>query len=195
MNTNSHATTVQQHRQLVADTMRASAWHLEALEIVRELGLADWAIGAGFVRNAVWDRLHGFAVMTPLNDIDVLYFDPSNLSIERDIHIEEVLFAAHPDRPGSVHNQARMHFRNNDEPYRSTADAISFWLETATGVAVSLDDAGDLTVIAPFGLTDLIGMQSRPTEAGLIRLDQYRDRMISKDWPGTWPQVTVLGGS
>ena len=185
--------TKQQHRKFVADTMRSSAWHFEALEIVRQLGLADWAIGAGFVRNAAWDRLHGFAAMTPLNDIDVLYFDPEDLSIEKDMQIEEVLFAADPGRPWSVHNQARMHVRNNDRPYRSTADAISFWLETATGVAVSLDHADDLSVIAPFGLTDLIAMRSRPTDAGSIRLDQYRERMISKDWPGTWPQVTVLG--
>lgn len=186
-------TTEQQYVEFVADTVRASAWHFEMLKIVRGLCLPDWAIGAGFVRNAVWDRLHGFASMTPLNDIDVLYFDRSDMSVERDMQIEEVLLAAHPDRPWSVHNQARMHLRNNDEPYKSTADAISFWLETATGVAVSLDDAGGLKVIAPFGLTDLIGMQSRPTKAGAIKPDQYRERMISKDWPGTWPKVTVFG--
>ncbi|MGI9462974.1 MAG: nucleotidyltransferase family protein, partial [Aestuariivirgaceae bacterium] len=142
---------------------------------------------------AVWDQLHGFAQPSPLNDIDVLYFDPTDLSIEQDVRIEEALLAKNPDWPWSVHNQARMHVRNNDEPYRSTADAISYWLETATGVAVTLDGSNELTVIAPFGLSDLIGMQSRPTVAGRARPEWYRQRMSAKNWPGTWPKVQVFG--
>ena len=178
---------------LVADMMQSSVWHWEAIKIVRQLDLPGWAIGAGFVRNAVWDHLHGFAEMTPLNDIDVLYFDPVDLTIEQDMRIEEELFSIDPDRPWSVHNQARMHIRNNDQPYRSTADAISYWLETATCVAVTLDKSDQLTIIAPFGLSDLLGLQSRPTAAAMTRVGQYRERMVSKNWPGTWPRVAVLG--
>lgn len=182
-----------ENQALVVDVMRSSVWHWEAIKIVRQLNLPDWAIGAGFVRNAVWDHLHGFTEMTPLNDIDVLYFDPTDLTVEQDMRIEEELFAIDPDRPWSVHNQARMHIRNNDQAYRSTADAISYWLETATGVAVTMDRSDQLTIIAPFGLSDLIGMESRPTAAAMIRSEWYRERMTSKNWPGTWPRVTVLG--
>lgn len=40
----------------------AQRWHL--LDIVRSLALPDCWIGAGFVRNAVWDHLHGRAIAT-----------------------------------------------------------------------------------------------------------------------------------
>ncbi len=55
------------------------AWMMGALEAVAALGLPDAWIGAGFLRGAVWDRLHGYAERTPLGDIDVIYHDPGNL--------------------------------------------------------------------------------------------------------------------
>lgn len=48
----------------------------EALGHVSELSLPQCYIAAGFVRNLVWDSLHGLA--TPLNDVDVIYFDPQS---------------------------------------------------------------------------------------------------------------------
>ncbi|CAH7108283.1 hypothetical protein VCHA54P496_10681 [Vibrio chagasii] len=45
------------------------------LECVAQLDLPQCYVAAGFVRNLVWDHLHGFDNPTPLNDIDVIYFD------------------------------------------------------------------------------------------------------------------------
>lgn len=180
-------------RRLVVDAMVSSPWHLQTLRVVRDLNLPDWAIGAGFVRNAVWDRLHGFAESTPLSDIDVLFFDPVDASPAREEYLEAALVDALPDRPWSVRNQARMHIRNSDRPYISTEDAMSFWLETPTCVAVRLDQADKISIISPFGLADLIEMRGAPTAAGLKKLDQYMDRMHAKNWPATWPKVTVEG--
>ncbi|MGL4613057.1 MAG: nucleotidyltransferase family protein, partial [Shewanella sp.] len=40
--------------------------------------MPQWCIAAGFVRNLVWDRLHGLAPM-PLADIDVIYYCPQDV--------------------------------------------------------------------------------------------------------------------
>lgn len=178
---------------IVINTIQASSWHLESLRAVRTLGLPDWAIGAGFVRNAVWDHLHGYHAHTPLSDIDVLYFDPANTSREIEVEIEKTLLVALPMRPWSVRNQARMHLRNCDPPYSSTADAISYFLETPTCVAVWLDDNDDIIVISPFGLSDLIDMRGTPTASGRQRMEQYLKRMTAKNWPQNWPRVKVEG--
>jgi len=58
-------------------------WMMETLRIVERLALPDWYVGAGFVRNKIWDVLHDYAKRTPLDDIDVIYFDPSDISIEK----------------------------------------------------------------------------------------------------------------
>ena len=49
---------------------------IDILKIVRGLELNDCWIGAGFVRNKVWDEKHGMK-RTELNDVDVIYFDKS----------------------------------------------------------------------------------------------------------------------
>ncbi|MGL5397083.1 MAG: nucleotidyltransferase family protein, partial [Shewanella sp.] len=47
---------------------------MRALELVLQCAqvhsMPQWCIAAGFVRNLVWDKLHGFD-RQPLNDIDL----------------------------------------------------------------------------------------------------------------------------
>ncbi len=183
----------QDHCRLVMDAVASRPWHLETLRAVRDLHLADWAIGAGFVRNAVWDQLHGYEKPTLLSDIDVLFFDPTDPSPALEQDIEAALYGALTGRLWSVRNQARMHVRNADRPYRSTEDAMGFWLETATCVAVRLDHRDRVDIIAPFGLADLVAMRGAPTATGLKKIEQYVDRMRAKNWPATWPMVRVEG--
>lgn len=180
-------------RRLIEKAIAEGAWHMDTLRAVRDLGLPDWAIGAGFVRNAVWDRLHDFEHLTPLNDIDVLYFDPGDTSAETEAALEARLHEARPERPWSLRNQARMHRRNGDTPYENTEDALRFWLETPTAVAVRLEADDSLTLLAPHGLADLIAMVARPTDRGREKYDDYIARMRAKNWPATWPQVAVEG--
>ena len=64
------------------EIVRTTPSLLRALEVAREVDAPDWLIGAGAVRNAVWDRLHGFTDPTPPGDVDLVFFDPSDLSRE-----------------------------------------------------------------------------------------------------------------
>ena len=72
---------------------------MRALRAVRELGLASWCIGAGAVRSLVWDALHELTVPSELSDIDVAYFDASDLSSERDSKLERRLKILLPNVP------------------------------------------------------------------------------------------------
>lgn len=179
--------------RLIEDVMRADPWRMEALACARGLALPDWGIGAGFVRNAVWDRLHGFSQPTPLADIDLLYFDLSDLSPDREKVCEAKLQRGNSGAPWEVRNQARMHLRNGDPSYRSTADALCYWLETVTAVAVRLEADDKLTVLAPLGLEDLMGLRVRPTAAGRRRNAEYSRRMRAKAWPTIWPALRLEG--
>lgn len=179
--------------RLIEDVMRADPWRMEALACARSLALPDWGIGAGFVRNAVWDRLNGYSQPTPLADIDLLYFDPRDLSPNREKVCEAELSTLMSGAPWEVRNQARMHLRNGDAPYRGTADALRYWLETVTAVAVRLGADDSLTVLAPLGLGDLMDLRVRPTAAGRRRIAEYSQRMRAKDWPTIWPALRVEG--
>lgn len=163
---------------------------MKALLAAAEMGLPDGCLAAGFVRNLAWDKMHGFSSPTALNDIDLIYFDPSNVSEERDRHIEKRLKRI-VDLPWSVKNQARMHVRNLDQPYTSTADAMSYWVEVQTAVGASLDDNGEVVIIAPFGVDPLFDFTITLNTKRPKPLD-FKRRIAEKRWLEIWPQLKVL---
>ena len=178
-------------RDRVRRILMSDAWSMEVLEIVRTMALPDWAIGAGFVRSLVWDSLAALKARTPLPDIDVLFFDAENVARQQEMEIENRLRGVRNDLPWSVRNQARMHSRNGDAPYKDTHDAIGHWLETPTAVGARLETDGSLKILAPLGLEDLFGLKVSPTASGVGRIDQYRSRMKNKRWADKWPGLQV----
>nr|WP_232442200.1 nucleotidyltransferase family protein [Burkholderia ubonensis] len=63
------------------------------------MGLKSWCIGAGAIRNLVWDSLHGYVTPARPADVDLAYFDPSDLSSIRDAEIQRSLTAQCPEIP------------------------------------------------------------------------------------------------
>lgn len=171
--------------------VRGDEWRMQALRAVAALGLPDSWIGAGFVRNLVWDRLHGYDRVTPLNDVDVLYFEHHDLSLDKERRFEKQLERDMPGVPWSVRNQARMHEVNGDPRYRSSKDAMRFWPETATSVAVRLGGADTVDLFAAHGIRDLVNLDVRPTPHFASKPEIYRVRVRMKRWDQTWPLLTI----
>ncbi|MEH6404252.1 MAG: nucleotidyltransferase family protein, partial [Sneathiella sp.] len=118
------------------------------LRTVNALQLPDWAIGAGFIRALVWDHL-SHQEPTQLDDVDVLFFDPMDLSENTEKKLEQQLIKMRPEVPWSVKNQARMHIRNETKAALNTEDAMLYWLETPTAVAARIDARDQITILAP----------------------------------------------
>lgn len=176
---------------LLQRLLRHDPLRLEALMAVAELALPDGWIGAGFVRDAVWDHLHGHPASPPAGDVDVIWFGRDTVDEQLDIEIEQNLRAVMPQLMWSVKNQARMHRRNADAPYQSAADAMRRWPETATAVAARL--GGKVVEInAPLGLDDLFALRLRPTAAfsGKKR-SVFQERVRSKRWGERYPMLTI----
>ena len=163
---------------------------MRALPALDSLRLPDAWIGAGAVRNPVFDHLHGLPPL-PLADIDVAWFDPADASVERDMAIEAELRRLAPDLPWSVHNQARMHARNDHAAYAGAVHAIGHWVETVTAVGVRLGPGGEIELAAPHGLDDLLGLILRPVPAYRGKLDVFHRRISSKGWLARWPKLTI----
>ncbi|GMK38114.1 hypothetical protein PCCS19_11680 [Paenibacillus sp. CCS19] len=161
------------------------------LRLVKALRLPDWYIAAGYIRSCVWDELHGFEPGDRHDDIDVIYYDPSDCSEAREKELELLLKQQTGNSKWSVKNQARMHIRNGDAPYESSADAMSLWPETATAVGVRLDDADELQIAAPYGLADLFHVVLRRSPRFKDHA-YYLGRMYKKQWQRQWPKLHVL---
>lgn len=161
------------------------------LRLVRSLGLPDWYIAAGYIRSAVWDELHGFEPRDRHDDIDVIYYDPSDCSEAVEKELEQALKQQTGNPKWSVKNQARMHIRNGDAPYESSADAMSLWPETATGVGVRLNDNDELYISTSYGLADLFNIVLRRSPRYENR-EYYLQRMRTKQWHLSWPKLRVI---
>jgi hypothetical protein len=176
----------------VVEIIQAMPRLMDCLTAVGALRLPDCWIGAGAIRNTVWDRLHGFSDDTAHDtDVDVVWFDPEKASPDQDSALEARLSAAMPGQEWQVRNQARMHMRNRDPAYRDTEDALRYWPETATAVAARLRN-GQVELIAPFGLDDLLGLTVRPTPAFRQKPEIYAARQASKNWSVRWPKLKFL---
>ncbi|WP_088090473.1 nucleotidyltransferase family protein [Bacillus sp. OV166] len=167
---------------------------INILKAAKSLNLPDWWICAGFVRSKIWDTLHNFRVRTPIPDIDVIYFDPTNVDELEEKKLEDLLKTLQPDIPWSVKNEARMHIKSNMPPYSSSVDAISKFPETATALGVKLDDRENVKLTAPYGISDVINLEVRPTPFFTEteeRVEIYEDRLTKKNWKSTWNNLKV----
>lgn len=164
---------------------------IKDLKLIRQLNLPQSYIAAGYIRNYVWDRLHGYGNRGTYNDIDVIYYDPQDVSEERDRLLEDELKRSTSNDKWSVKNQARMHIRNGESPYISTMDAVKRWPETATAVGAMLDETDQLMICAPHGLEDLFKMVVRRSP---FFADQayYLERVGKKEWDRLWPLLTIM---
>jgi hypothetical protein len=178
------------HAAALAQLVAEDAFRWEAPGVVRALALPDCWIGAGFVRNAVWDRLHGRAPACPQGDVDVVWFDSARCDSAIHRSLEVRLASTLPGVDWSVANQARMHTRNDDPPYTSSTDAIAHWPETATAVAVRRMGDERCEIIAPYGLDDLFELRLAPTPFFRgAKLDIVRERTRSKRWRKWYPKL------
>lgn len=185
-----------QATRLIALVQRSPAF-MDTLRAVRSLGLASWCIGAGAVRNLVWDDLHGYCQPSALADIDVCHFDAGDPEAARDAGLQRQLQTLRPGLPWEVTNQAAVHlwfesvFGHAVPPLRSLEEAVASWPEFATAVGISLDGEDRLHLIAPHGLDDLFGLVVRrnPTR---VSVATYRQRVAQKRYAERWPRVTVV---
>lgn len=173
------------------EIIESDVWMTNVLKVVRDLNLNDCWIGAGFVRNKVWDEKHGKS-RTELNDIDVIYFDKSNSSKKDDLEIENKLRKFNSKLNWSVKNQSRMHIRNGHEQYTNCNQAIAFWPETSTSIAVRLNYKNQIEYIAPYGLEDLFNLLVRPTPK--FDLTIYNTRVEKKRWKEKWGKLKIETG-
>jgi hypothetical protein len=170
---------------------------MSVLRVAREVAPPEWLIGAGVIRNLVWDHLHRYADRTSARDVDLAYFDAGDLSQDAELTWEARLRELRPDVPWEVKNQAAVHlwypqrFGYSVPALSSVEDAVQTWPETATALGVRLLQDDELHLIAPFGLTDLFNMVLR-RNAERVSLEEYRRRYTSKGIRERWPNVQII---
>ena len=114
----------------------------EMLECFDEILLPDAWLVAGSIAQTVWNVVCGQPAESGIKDVDLVYFDPTDLSQETEAAHEQRLrnLFRHLAINLDVKNEARVHiwyeakFGYPIAPYFSSADAIATFPTTATAV-------------------------------------------------------------
>lgn len=146
---------------------------MDVLSFLEQMALPNYYIAAGAVFQTIWNYQDGRDLNYGIKDIDVIYYDSSNLSVEQDLdyyqkiqsYVEEKGYPYQID----VSNEARMHLWKEAKegkkvlPYKNSEDAICRWIATVHAIGITLENK-QLQVYAPYGLSDLLSRTIRPIQ-------------------------------
>lgn len=185
--------TKEQERRLLDILSRNDVvWNV--IQRLDALMLPDASICAGCITQTVWNDLHGFSAMHGMKDMDIVYFDATDLSEETErAHQGRVRDMLAVPIEVDLNNEARVHLWYGQEfgfsipPYENTEHAIRTFPTTASAIGLFCEDGG-LRVFAPFGLSDLFDGIVRPNKAMITR--EIYERKASA-WKAKWPKLTV----
>lgn len=177
--------------------IRSSALLMEVLTTLRDDRLPDHLLVAGAIYNFVWNRLTGRPDLTGINDIDVFYFDGSDLSYDaEDIVIQRLAKRfAHLPLPVQIRNQARVHlwfeqkFGSPFSPLSSSEEMLGRYASKTHAVAARLEPDNTLSLFAPFGLDDIFSFRLTPNP--VLANKKAHDAKAARA-KTIWPELTVI---
>lgn len=178
------------------DIVRGVPQLMEVLTRLEDLGPPDSWVVSGAIYNNVWNHLTGRPPMTGVKDIDVFYFDDSDLSYEaEDVVIQRAApHFAHLDAPVEIRNQARVHlwyeghFGVPCTPLQSSRHAIDRFASKTHSVGIRLEGDGGMEIYAPYGLDPIFSFRVVPNP-----LNENRETHTKKGARArtVWPELTV----
>lgn len=168
----------------------------QIFELLKEEPLCEYYIGAGCIAQTVWNHRFGKAFDYGIKDIDFVYYDERDLSLEAEEQvIQNIRTLLEPTgKEIDCKNQARVHlwyeskFGLKLEQYTSLEAAIATWPTTASAIGIRPVE-GSYKICAPYGLDDLLAGVIRPNKK-LITKEIYDNK--SNQWKLKWDELEIV---
>lgn len=186
----------ERQREALFGIVRSQPLIMDALTGARSMNLPQWRIVSGAIYNTVWNVLTRRSAGYGISDIDLAYFDDSDLSWKAEDEVIKrgrVTFSDSP-LPVEIRNQARVHlwfpekFGQPYQPLNSTDESLNRFASKTHAVAIRLESDGTLDLHAPFGLDSIFSFHILPNrvldnESGYTRKGERAKK--------AWPELTV----
>ena len=184
------------YQKQLENMIRKQSFLMDVLMALQKIAPLAY-LSAGVIRNWVWSKIHEQDYLFEHTEIDVIFYDLKDEMDQDALEINKRLAALFPNNHWDVTNQAWVHrwYRTSSgaaiSPLKSIEQAMSYWPETATAVAVRLNDRNQLEIIAPFGLNDLFELKLRWNQT-LVTKEVFIKRMQSKAFLQRWPKLELM---
>ena len=159
------------------------------LDYVAKLKLPNFYIAAGSIFQTIWNYYDGKELNFGIKDIDIIYYDKSDLSVENDLKyygvITEFVKENELKYEIDVSNEARMHLwkmeqgqGENINQYKNSEDAISKWIATVHAIGITKEN-DVIKIYAPYGLSDIYSKTIRPIKHSGNSKELYNKKVDS----------------
>jgi len=188
-----HHLPLEQQIELLSEFIMSIDDMPQILDAITEL--PDAWVGAGVIFQNVWNVIHGFELNNNIKDIDVFYWDKTDLSWQAEnIQINQLKKTlSNVNTVIDVKNIARVHlwyeqrFAIPISAYKSVQESIATWPVIGACMAVR-KKSGKLEFIAPYGFQDMFSMRVRPNKT-LVNRNIYQSKALI--WKQQWPLLSV----
>lgn len=170
---------------------------MSALNFMQTYELDDYYLGAGCIAQTVWNYYSGQPLTAHIKDLDLVYYDSSDLSEAGEAAIATRISDGLKTLgiEIDVKNEARVHlwysskFGYDIPPYETLESAIDTWPTTATAVGLRLEKSGEVKVYAPFGLEDMFALTIRANKTQITEAIFYQK---ATKWSKNWPMLSII---
>ena len=169
------------------------------LDYIYELKLPNFYIAAGSVFQTIWNYYDNKPLNFGIKDIDIIYYDPINLSKESEQKlektIEDYLKKAGLNYELDIHNEARMHLWKKDnenkniDQYKNSEDAIDQWIATVHAIGITKEN-NEIKVYAPYGLSDIFSKTIRQIKHKNNSKELYNKKVAS--WQKRFENLNIV---
>lgn len=169
------------------------------LDYICELNLPNFYIAAGSIFQTIWNYYDQKPLNFGIKDIDIIYYDPNNLSKEYEKKLENKIIehfkALNLNYEFDVHNEARMHLwkkenENKDiNQYKNSEDAIDQWIATVQSIGITKEN-DNIKVYAPYGLSDIFSRTIRPIKHKANSKELYDKKVES--WQKRFDNLNII---
>lgn len=173
---------------------------MEMLNYISSLNLPNSYIAAGSIFQTIWNYYDRKELNFGVKDIDVIYFNNKDLSVERDLEYYNIINKYVKSKGFNyeidVSNEARMHLWKMEhgqgekvEPYKNSEDAMSKWIATVHAIGITKED-NQIKVYAPYGLSDIFSKTIRPIKHDGNSKELYDKKVVG--WSERFNNLTII---
>lgn len=191
---------IDEQNELLVSILKKNKSLMMVLDYISELNLPNFYIVASSVFQIIWNYYDGKDLNFGIKDIDVIYYNNSDLSVEKDLEyynmINEYVKSNGFNYEIDVSNEARMHLwkmahgqGENVEQYKNSEDAMGKWIATVHAIGITKEN-NKIKVYAPYGLSDIFSRTIRPIKHNDNSKELYDKKVES--WKNRFDNLNII---
>ena len=190
---------LEEQNKILISILKKNTELMDMLDYIDSLNIPNFYIAAGSIFQTVWNYYDGKPLNYGIKDIDVIYYNSNDLSVDTDLKYYEIIKKYAESKKYNyeidVSNEARMHIWKKEkfgidiEQYKSSEDAINKWIATVHAIGIT-KYKNKIRIYAPYGLNDIFTRTIRPIKHEYNTEEIYNKKANS--WKSRFDNLTII---